>query len=145
MRLAFQIITALMVGVCYYMLAMAMTVYDGILSLIFQPIVGTIITSIAIAVLLVLGLPIRHLPRLHQWWRKHGWFVFVLGTMAFGMMHASWLPPLRIQTTHPDLGTSVDSFHPVLAFGGWMLTIFSVLHFYPPLPWFRPRQRKGAI
>ncbi len=143
MRLTFQIIAALIVGVCYYMLAMAVTVYDGLLSLIFQPIVGTIITSVAIAVLLVLGLPIRFLSRLHQWWQEHWWFVFVLGTVAFGMMSASWHPQLRVQITHPDLGMPVDSFHPVLAIGGWMLTIFSVLHFYPPLPWFRSTNEDG--
>jgi hypothetical protein len=31
-----QILAALLVGVCYYMLAMAMTVYDGLLSMIFS-------------------------------------------------------------------------------------------------------------
>lgn len=145
MRLAFQIIAALIVGVCYYMLAMVMTVYDGLPSLIFQPILGTIITLVAIAVLLVMGLPIRLLSRLHQWWQEHWWFVFVLGTVAFGMMCTSWFPQLRIQMTDPDLGTPVDSFHPVLGLGGWMLTLFSVLHFYPPLSWSRPRQRETVI
>jgi len=129
MRLVLQIVAALIVGVCYYMLAMAMTVYDGVLSLMFQPFVGGILTSIAIAILLVVGLPLRLVAGLHQWWQHYWWMAFVLGSVAFIMMYASWLPQFRVQVRDPELDVMVDSFHPVLAFGGWMLTIFAVLHF----------------
>jgi hypothetical protein len=66
-----QIILALVVGVCYYMLAVAMTVYDGIPSMIFQPIMGAIFTGIAILLLLILGLPIRFIKRINMWWKAH--------------------------------------------------------------------------
>jgi len=127
-----QIITALIVGVCYYMLAVAMTVYDGLLSLIFQPIMGAIFTVIACAALLVLGLPIRLSKRIHVWWKAHWWIPFLLGTVAFVMMGMSWMPQFRVQVLDPDLQIQVDSFHPILAIGGWLLTLFAVLHFYPP-------------
>ncbi len=71
MRLAFQIISALIVGVCYYMLAIAMTVYDGAHSHLFQLIVGAVIKLVVIFILLVIGLPIRRITRLHCWWKKH--------------------------------------------------------------------------
>jgi hypothetical protein len=139
MNVAWQITAALIVGVCYYMLAMAMTVYDGILSLMFQPIMGAIFTLIAIAVMSLVGLPIRLMRRLNAWWRKHWWIVFLIGTVAFLMMYASWMPQFRTMILDPETQTEVASFHPVLAVGGWLLTIFAVLHFYPPLPWLRSR------
>jgi hypothetical protein len=43
----------------------------------------------------------------------------------------------------PETGSQFDSFHPVLSIGGWMLTIFSVLHFYPPLPWLKPKNHNA--
>ena len=133
MSATFQFFAALIVGVCYYMLAMAMTVYDGILSLIFHPIIAVILTSIAIGVVGVVGIPIRLGRRLRLWWIDHWWISLVIGTIAFAMMWASWLPDLRTQVWNPDLETHEDSFHPTLGFGGWLLTIFAVFHFFPPI------------
>jgi hypothetical protein len=132
-----QIILALVVGVCYYMLAVAMTVYDGILSMIFQPIMGAIFSGIAILLLLILGLPIRFIKRINMWWKAHWWMPLFIGTAAFIMMILSWTPAFRIKVMDPDLGMMVDSFHPVLAISGWLLTLFAVLHFYPPIPWLK--------
>jgi hypothetical protein len=141
MNAAWQITAALIVGVIYYMIAMAMTVYDGILSMMFQPIVGTILTLIAIAVMSLVGMPIRLMRPLNDWWRKHWWIVFIIGTVAFFMMYASWMPQFRTMVLDPETRMEVASFHPVLAVGGWLLTIFAVLHFYPPLPWLRSKQQ----
>ena len=132
-----QILTALIVGICYYMLAVVMTVYDGPLSMIFQPIVGVILTGIAIFLLLILGLPIRLSKTVNLWWRKHWWISFVIGTAAFTMMCLSWHSKFRIKVMDPEVNQLVDSFHPALAIGGWMLTLFAVLHFYPPTHWLR--------
>jgi hypothetical protein len=132
-----QIMLALVIGVCYYMLAVAMTVYDGLLSMIFQPIMGAIFSGIAISLLLIVGLPIRLSKKINNWWRKHWWISFVIGTVAFIMMCVSWLPYLRVKVMDPELDMMVDSFHPVLAIGGWLMTLFAVLHFYPPIPWLK--------
>jgi hypothetical protein len=134
-----QIIAALIIGVCYYTLVMAMTVYDGILSMIFQPIMGAIFTTIAIVIMLIAGLPIRFIRLLNTWWRQHWWIVFVIGAVAFGMMYASWMPQYRIKVFDPEMNMEVDSFHPALAISGWMMTIFAVLHFYPPFPFLRAK------
>jgi len=136
-----QIIAALLICVSYYMLAVAMTVYDGLISMIFQPIMGAIFTGIAILLLLLIGLPIRLWKQLNVWWRSHWWIPFVIGTVAFIMICLSWSPGLRVQAMDPDLNIMVDSFHPLLAIGGWLLTLFAVLHFYPPMPWLRPETK----
>ena len=129
-----QVIAALVVGVCYYMLAVAMTAYDGLLSMIFQSIMGTLFSGIAISLHLIIGLPIRLSREINGWWTHHWWIPFVIGTAAFAMMCASWLPCFRVEVMDPEFGMMVDSFHPVLAIGGWLLTLFAVLHFYPPIP-----------
>ena len=129
-----QVLAALIVGVCYYMLAVAMTVYDGFLSIIFQPIMGAAFSLIAILILAVLGLPIRLMKGMNLWWKAHWWIAFIIGTLAFGMMWASWMPEFRVKVFDPEMNMEVDSFNPYLAIGGWVLTLFAVLHFYPPLP-----------
>ena len=57
--LLIQVIVGLLVGAAYYMVAMVMTVYDGVLSLILQPIMAAIFAAGAVCLCLVLGLPIR--------------------------------------------------------------------------------------
>ncbi len=127
-----QLITALIVGVFYYLLAVLMTAYDGLLTLISQPIAGCIYTLIALVLLSVLGLPLRLYRPLNVWWKRRWWMPIAMGAFAFILMAFSWLPALRWSMTDPELGIPVETFHPVLAFGGWLLTLFSVLHFYPP-------------
>lgn len=78
------------------MLATTMTVYDGILSLIFQPIIAVVLTVIAIAIVGLVGLPIRFISGLGLWWMNHWWISFIIGTVAFAMMWASWLPNFRV-------------------------------------------------
>ena len=58
-------------------------------------------------------------------------------------MSISWLPKYRVEIYKPEIEIWVDSFHPVLAIGGWMLTIFYVLHFYPPF--FNVKNKKQGM
>lgn len=129
-----QIAAAFIVGWCYYMLAMVMTVYDGVLSLIFQPIMGGILTAIAVLLMLALGLPIRLHSKLNRFWRSVWWLPIVLGTAAFIMMWLSCQPSFTTREYDPDFERDILVFHTVLAPAGWLLTLFSVLHFYPPIP-----------
>lgn len=129
-----QIIAAVVVGACYYMLAVAMTVYDGLLSMILQPIIGVLVSLVAVFFLLILGLPIRLNRIVNKWWKAHWWLSFIIGTAAFVMMVISWLPMFRVPVMDSEMNMMVESFHPVLAITGWLLTLFAVLHFYPPLP-----------
>ena len=139
-----QFIAALFVGVCWYMLAMVMTVYDGILSFIFQPIMAVIFTTVGIVLVWIAGLPIRFSKRLRSWWLARWWISPVLATVAFAMMVASWHPDLRIKVWNPDLEHWQDSFQPHLAIGGWLLTLFAVLHFFPPFQWLRSTPRDDS-
>lgn len=134
-----QIIMAMLVGIFYYMMIFSITVYDGALSLIFQPIVGAFLSGLAILILLVVGLPIRLIEKWNFWWKAHWWVPPALATLACLMMCISWLPSLRVQVPHPDYPIMTDYPQPILSQGGWLLTLFAVLHFYPPSAWFEKR------
>ncbi len=90
-------------------------------------------TTFGIGLVSIIGLPIRCSQGIRSWWMKHWWISVIIGTIAFAMMWASWLPSLRVQVWNPDLEVYQDSFHPVLAFGSWLLTIFAVFHISPPI------------
>jgi hypothetical protein len=107
--------------------------------MIFQPIMGAIFAGVAVLLCLLVGLPIRLVPRLRQLWRKVWWLPLFLGSVAFLLMVASWLPPLR-QTVH-DYATDMEiqTFQPALAISGWLLSVFAALHFWFPLPRFLRR------
>jgi len=128
----FQVASAIVVGTFFYMIAVAMTVYDGILSMIFQPILGVIFSSIASFCLLLLGLPIRFVRPINRAWRKHWWFALFLVGIGIALMACSWLSCFRVMVFDAVLEQECDSFNPTLAIAGWLVTIFAVLHFYPP-------------
>src|SRR5882757_3287055 len=99
-----QLAVAFAVAWLYYMLAMVITVYDGILSMIFQPIMGAIFAGVAVALCFVLGLPVRFIRPVREFWRRAWWLPFVLGSVGFVLMVMSWV--LR-QTIH-DPATELD-------------------------------------
>jgi hypothetical protein len=113
------------------MLAMVMTVYDGILSMIFQPIMGAVFAGVAVALCFVLGLPVRFIRPVHEFWRRAWWLPFFLGSLGFVLMVMSWV--LR-QTVHdPATQLDVETFQPALAISGYLLSVFAALHFWFPL------------
>src|SRR5207253_499212 len=118
---------AFVVGLVINMIAMAMTVYDGALSLIFQPIVGTIFTVVALAVLSIRGAPLLYKPVWQRW--QHFWWISVL-LFGLGLMSlaASWHPSLRVQMWDAQTSGVVDSFQPALGVGGWLAVMFSIVY-----------------
>jgi hypothetical protein len=128
-----QLAVSFLVGFFLYMLAMVLTVYDGLISMIFQPIIGSVFSLIGVGVCFLVGLPIRLIRPLKAWWRRVWWLPLVLGMIAFLMLVASWHPSLRIQVYDLELGGNISTFNPGLALGGWLLSIFAALHFYPPI------------
>ena len=102
---------AMILGTVAYMIAMVMTVYDGPLSLIFQPIIAIILAGIAAVVLLVLGSPLLH-PRIWSALKHVWWLPAIIATLGVLAMIASWHPSLRVGVWDPELRMQVESFHP---------------------------------
>jgi len=132
MLLSIQVLVALIVGAFYYMVAVVLTVYDGIGSFIFQPVMGLICSFIIIIPCLIVGLPIRFYEKLHCLWKRYWWFPFVLGTIGFLLMYLANFSYYQVLVYDSLLEQEVVSLNPTLYVSGWVLTIFAVLHFYPP-------------
>jgi hypothetical protein len=111
-----QLAVAFAAAWIYYMLAMFMTTYDGILSMLFQPIEGAIFAAIAVAVCLLLGLPIRLFSRLRQLWRSAWWLPLFFGAVGFVLMVMSWV--LRVTVHDPATDMDVQTFQPAMALTG---------------------------
>ena len=126
------------------MTAMAMTVYDGPLSLIFQPIMGALFAGAAVLLCLVLGLPIRLVAKLRRPWQRLCWLPFFLGAVGFVLMVLSWQSPFRQTIFDYDTGMNVRTFQRTLALSGWLLSVFAALHFWFPFPKLLRRTQTGG-
>src|SRR5689334_14149798 len=103
---------AMLAGVIAYIIAMMLTTYDGVLSMIFQPIMGVLLTGIAVAGVLIIGSPLLA-TRVWLIWRRF-WVVPVIVAIAgVGAMILSWHPDLRIMVQDPN-GNMVQSANPAL-------------------------------
>ncbi len=67
-----RVLAAWCLGWLVYMIAMALTVYDGLMSWIFQPILAAISSIVAVVVGLFVGLVFR-IPAIGRFWRS-SWF-----------------------------------------------------------------------
>ncbi len=113
LRFAVQLGSAFVVGVLYYLVAMAPAVLDGAESFIGQPVVGIVFSAVAVGILWILGLPFRFVPSLHSWWLRRWWIPFILGMVAVAFSVVSWLPRFQVMMHHPELQTEVPCFKPV--------------------------------
>lgn len=129
---------AFVVGLALYMVAMVLSVYDGVLSLILQPIMGSILTLIALFGLSVIGSPLL-IRRNWAWWARNWWLSVALGGLgAIGFVMA-WLPKFQVQVFDPDLQQMIPQPHPALGMGGWLAMVFAVL-WCPKIGFLRTRR-----
>ena len=128
-----QLAIAFTAGWFYYMVAMVLTVYDGGMSLIFQPVVGALFSAAAVLLCLIVGLPIRFASRVHAYWRRAWWLPFVLGVIGFALMAVSWLPRFRQTVYDPVVEREVQTFQPSLVLSGYLLSVFAALHCWLPV------------
>jgi len=132
-----QLAVAFAVAWFYYIIAMMMTTYDGVLSMIFQPIMGAIFAAITVVLCFILGLPIRLIRSVREMWRRVWWLPLFFGAGGFVLMVMSWV--LRVTVHDPATDVDVETFQPAMALVGWLLSVFAALHFWFPLPRFLRR------
>jgi hypothetical protein len=117
---------AFVVGLSLYMIAMVLSVYDGVWSLIFQPIMGSVLTIIALIGLVVVGSPLLG-RRSWAWWARNGWISFSLAGLGLVVFVLAWHQRMQVQVFDPQLGQMIDQPHPGLGVGGWLAVVFAVL------------------
>jgi hypothetical protein len=107
------------------MVAMAVTAYDGILSLVFQPIRGAVVSFLAVGLAVLLGL-IFLVPRFGQLWREYPVVAWVAaGTCLMVMVFGSLLG-LTYVYTDPENGRQFLGLHPIAALMSYLVLVFVV-------------------
>ena len=132
-----QIGLTFVVTVCIYMFAAIWESewgLDGIVELGFQVIWAVIISILTIICCGILGLPIRLVKVLNQWWTRHFYIAILMTVFGLLLIVISMTPQYIEQTTEWLDGqkTTRETPNGVLLISGWFLTAFSILHTYPP-------------
>jgi hypothetical protein len=120
-----RLLLAWIAGWIVYMIAMIMTVYDGFTSMILQPIMGAIFTSLGLFIVVIMGLPLLF-PKVWKWWTKMWWISLIIIMLSIVAMFLSWLPENRIMVYNPEISSEIESFHPALSLGGWFGMLFGM-------------------
>ncbi len=103
-----------------------MTVYDGFLSMLFQPIIGSIISITSIIAIGIIGSPLL-VPSLWSIWKRAWIAPSVVLVVSFICLYMSWMPQYQEMVQNSDTGVLISTFNTSLALWGWSLMIFGVL------------------
>lgn len=119
----------------------------GIGFLIFQPILGFVITSLTIIACLLVGLPIRLIDAVHRFWLSKPFLPLLGAAAGMALMllaynnHFTELKEVTI-----DYGTIQKEIPgKELLLSGWLFTAFSLLHFYPQSLLVYLRSKKNKV
>ena len=131
----FTILVALFVGWIVYMIAMVMTVYDGLLSIIFQPIIAVICSAFTVGISLLVGLLFK-IPVLGRWWRSSMIPAALLVIVSLVILCFGASLGLRYTFTNPETHQPIEELHPDVALGGYFALVFTIANW--PV---RPRRK----
>jgi len=124
-----SVLAAYAVGWIVYMCAMVLTCYDGVLSLIFQPIMGAVITAVTVSAAVLVGLVFR-LPCIGRLWNWRWAGVLAVGSLAM-MLLGSRLG-LSSTFTDPDTQDTFVGLNPTASILSYGLLIFCLANWPAP-------------
>lgn len=116
---------ALGLGWVVYMIGMVLTVYDGLLSLIFQPFMAALASFISVTTALFIGLFFR-VPILFRWWTRTSLWASLLVVASLLILTFGYSAGLTYAGTNPQTGSTVLTLHPAAALGGYFGLLFAV-------------------
>ena len=125
MRRPIAIISAWILGWLVYMVAMVVTVYDGIISMIFQPIMGAVITTLAVVGSLIAGLVFR-VPPIGRAWRA-AWLLapaLAVSSIILMCMGARW--GLTQAFPDPETGNQTVGLRSDIGITSFVVMIFAI-------------------
>lgn len=136
--LVFQLLVTFVVLFAIYMIIALLDILQldmiGMIGfVIFQPLLGILLSAVTLFLCLVIGLPIRLIEKLRLFWIENFWITFLLlGTGAlllilsfspqYTVVHLETIDDHTVERHIPNAG---------LALSGWFLVAFALLHFYP--------------
>src|SRR5262245_58201158 len=111
-------------GFVAYMITMAVTVYDGLPSLIFQPIIGLVVSAVTVVVARMVGLPFRA-PALRGWWNKSLVGRFMAAMIVFlGIGFQCYALSGDRLVLHVEFGDVYRTSNSNLGFVGYFMLVF---------------------
>gem|GEM_PF-4036253 len=141
-----NILAAFLTGIVAYMMAMAWTVYDGILSLVCQPFCAVIFSGMSLIVVLLISATVFWWDRPREWWLAHPRMSQVtIALNLFFLMVAISLAP-KSELEGQQMSDRIAWTMGCLGLIGWHGLIFGVLylqvHQMPNLPTSRPSSNR---
>ena len=116
---------AFCVGWVVYMVAMMVTTYDGVFSLIMQPFVAVLVSLTFVAAAFLAGLLMKALGLAKSWSRRPGWAALLAG-LSLGIMLFGTAIGVTAVGIDPETGRSLKMLHPAAAVGSYFTLIFAV-------------------
>ncbi len=138
LTIVFQLAMTFTLTVCIYMIFALLDSdfgFDGLVGLlIFQPILGALFSFLTILVCLIVGLPIRLIKKVKNWWTAN-FYISIIGTVCgltllFLSLTHYFTETVKIQMDGQETLRQVPNLF--LSYSGWFLTAFSTLHLFPP-------------
>jgi hypothetical protein len=119
------VFAAFIVGWIIYMIAMILTVYDGILSMIFQPFMAIICSGIVVTMTVLVGLVLK-LPLLSRLWTATP--ALAIAMIAGSLFLLCFGSQLGIVETYTDPEThhSFQGLHSVVALSAYFAILFAI-------------------
>ena len=138
-------------GIVFCILGFVMTLvgslYDGVISLIGYILAPVILSVTTVGIVVVVGLPLRIIRRLRDWWTSHGGWFLGAGLAGFLTLVLSYFlgdaGPIQIPPSGGDPGGTVYGPDWRLFLPGWFVLAFSIVHFWWPRTW-RASARRTA-
>jgi hypothetical protein len=115
-------------GWLFYMILMAITVYDGVPSLIFQPIIGAVMSSGFVVLSYLAGFVVRSKP-LSIFWSRLGPWVLLGPISGFTILFFG----TDLGLTDPEINP--DTQETIQVLGGWITLIAYFLTVFPIVNW----------
>ena len=122
---ALSIVAAFAVGWIIYMIGMVLAVNDGLLSLIFQPIMAALWSGLVVLLSLLVGLVLRVGPISRFWNGSRRWAALIASASLFILMFGYFLGLTHVGI-HPEPDQEVVMLHPTAAMVSYFLLVFSI-------------------
>lgn len=109
------------------MAAMAATVYDGLPSLVFQPIVATVVAGVVVGLSAVFGL-VFLIPPLGRLWRGHPAEARATAAMCLALKTTGSMLGITDVYTDPNTGRRFVGLHPAAALLTYLGLVFVAMN-----------------
>ncbi len=125
MKRLIAVTAAFVAGWLAYMIAMVLTVYDGVLSLLFQPFVAALASGLFVGAALLAGLLLR-VPGARSIWASNRWIAGLLALGSILLLCFGYSLGLRETQVDPETGRTLVVLDGRVALGGYFMMIFAI-------------------